>query len=77
MHNNKDNFSKQLITPGTLPCAIGCVIVAVFTALLLLWAGIWQTLLFAALVAAGVFVGGVKDKGQFIRKLFGVHNDIP
>lgn len=76
MHDSKKSFGKQLITPGTLPCAIGCVAVAIFTGLLLLWAGIWKTLLVAALVVVGVFVGCVKDKSQFIRKLFGLGDDL-
>lgn len=70
-----NSFAKRLFTLGTVECAVGCVLVGIFTVLLLLWAGIWQTLLVAAFITAGVFIGGVKNKKQFIRKLFGVSDD--
>ena len=38
-------------------------------AALLLTIGFWRTLFVVALGAAGMFIGGVKDKGQFIKNL--------
>lgn len=61
----------RFFTRGTPECAIACAFLGVFAALLLLWAGIWRTLLVFALIAAGAFAGGVKDKKAFVRKLTG------
>lgn len=66
-----NDFFKRVFTPGTVECAIACGLLGVLVALLLLWIGIWKTLLIAALVAVGVFFGGVKDKRAFLKKLFG------
>ncbi len=70
MRDEKGPFSK-IFTPGTVECAIACAIIGVLTALLLLWAGFWKTLLVVALVAVGAFIGGVRDKKEFFAKLFG------
>ena len=67
MHNSK-NILQQVFTRGTIPCAIACTLLGLFTALLLLWGGIWRTLLVAALAIIGAFIGGVKDKKSFIDK---------
>lgn len=64
-------FFTRIFTPGTPQCAVACVFIGLLTALLLLWAGVWTTLLVAVVVAAGVFIGGVKDKKAFVRKLIG------
>lgn len=66
-----NDFFKRVFTAGTLECAIACGLLGVLVALLLLWIGIWKTLLIVVLVAIGVFLGGVKDKRAFLRKLFG------
>lgn len=64
-------FMKRVFTPGTVECAIACGLLGVIVALLLLWIGVWRTLLIVVLVAIGVFIGGVKDKKAFIRRVFG------
>ena len=66
------NFFKRLFTPGTVECAIGCGLLGVGVALLLLWIGVWKTLLIVVLVAIGVFIGGVKDKKAFINRILGL-----
>lgn len=63
-------FFVKVFTKGTPQCAIACALLGVLLALLLLWAGVWRTLLVVALVAGGVFIGGVKDKRAFFKKLF-------
>lgn len=65
------DFFKRVFTPGTVECAIACGLLGVIVALLLLWIGVWRTLLIVVLVAIGVFIGGVKDKKAFIRRVFG------
>lgn len=70
-NNGKYNFFKRVFTPGTIECAIACGLVGVLVALLLLWIGVWKTLLIVVLVGIGLFVGGVKDKRAFFQKLLG------
>lgn len=70
MRDEKD-FLTRMFTRGTPECAIACAVAGILAALLLLWGGIWRTLLVLALIAAGAFIGGVKDKKAFMRKLFG------
>ncbi|MDR0928839.1 MAG: DUF2273 domain-containing protein [Oscillospiraceae bacterium] len=67
MSDGKDFFAK-FFTPGTPHCAIACAFIGVLTALLLLWAGVWTTLLVAALVSIGAFIGGVKDKKAWFHR---------
>jgi len=67
----EDGFFTKVFTKGTPHCAIACALAGVLVALLLLWAGIWRTLLVLSLVALGAFVGGVKDKKAFVNKIIG------
>lgn len=64
-------FIKRVFTPGTVECAIACALLGIVVAVLLLSIGIWKTLLIVVLVALGAFLGGVKDKKAFIRRIFG------
>ncbi|MCL1963989.1 MAG: DUF2273 domain-containing protein [Firmicutes bacterium] len=64
-----NGFFQKIFTKGTPQCAIACAFVGVLVALLLLWAGVWRTLLVTALVAVGAFIGGVKDKKAFLGSL--------
>lgn len=66
-----DGFFSKVFTKGTPHCAIACALLGILIALLLLWAGVWRTLLVVVLVALGAFIGGVKDKKAFLRKLVG------
>ena len=60
---------SRLFAPGTLPCTALCTALGLLTAILLIWAGIWKTLLVAAFVAVAVFVGAVRDKRAFARRI--------
>lgn len=68
------DFVQRVFTPGTVECAVACGILGILVAVMLLTIGIWKTLLIVALVALGAFLGGVKDKKAFIRKIFGGNN---
>lgn len=64
-------FVAQMFTPGTVPCAIfGMALGAVF-AVLCLTIGVGKALLIGVFCLIGAFVGGVKDKGAFVRRIAG------
>ena len=80
--NEKFNaFVKNMFKVGTPECAITFAVIAMVLALLFLLLGFWQTLLIAALIVVGAFVGGVKDKKEWIRnvinRLFPPKQNIP
>lgn len=60
---------KDMLTIGTPACGLLCGAAGVGIAALLLSIGLWKTLFVAALALIGVFVGGVKDKHGWIRKV--------
>jgi len=60
---------SKLFAPGTLACTLLCTALGLLTAILLLWAGIWKTLLVAFVIAVAVFIGGVRDKRAFVRRI--------
>lgn len=60
---------KDMLTIGTPACGLLCGAAGVAIAALLLSIGLWKTLFVVALAAIGAFVGGVKDKRGFIRKV--------
>ena len=63
-------FLQKVFSTGTPHCAVACALVAVFIALIGLWAGFWRALLFAAVVTIGAFIGGVKDKKRLFQRFF-------
>jgi len=67
--SEKDSFFKKVFTKGTPHCAVACALLGIAVALLLLWVGVWRTLLMVALVAVGAFIGGVKEKKEFLNSL--------
>ena len=67
MNEKWNAFTKNMFKVGTAECAIFFAVVAMVLALMFLIAGFWETLLIAALIAVGAFVGGVKDKKEWIR----------
>lgn len=69
MNEKWNAFTKNMFKVGTAECAIFFGVVAMVLALMFLIAGFWETLLIAALIAVGAFVGGVKDKKEWIRNL--------
>ena len=67
MNEKWNAFTKNMFKVGTAECAIFFGVVAMVLALMFLIAGFWETILIAALIAVGAFVGGVKDKKEWIR----------
>ncbi len=66
---DKKNFFAQMLTPGTVPCALFGMAVGLLFAVLCLTIGVGKTLLIGLFCLVGAFVGGVKDKPGFIRKV--------
>lgn len=60
-------FTKNMLKIGTPECAIFFAVVAMVLAVLFLMVGFWQTLLIAALALLGAFMGGIRDKKDWIR----------
>ena len=63
------SFMSQMFTPGTAPCTIFGIVVGLVFAVLCLTIGIGKTLLIGLFCLVGAFVGGVRDKGAFIRRV--------
>lgn len=63
-----NDLLKEMTTVGTPACALGSCLLGAVIAALLLWIGLWKTLFVALLALLGLFVGGVKDKRDFIRR---------
>lgn len=66
---DKKNFFAQIFTPGTVPCALFGMAVGLLFAVLCLTIGVGKTVLIGLFCLVGAFVGGVKDKPGFIRKV--------
>ena len=62
-------FTENMLKVGTPECAIFCGVTALAVAVFILLLGFWQTVLVAALLLLGVFVGGVKDKKNWLRNV--------
>ena len=63
------SFISQMFTPGTAACTIFGMAMGVVFAVLCLTIGVGKALLIGAFCLVGAFVGGVKDKMGFIRKV--------
>lgn len=85
MSEQKDNkkaiFTARILQVGTAECAIFFAILAMVLALLFLSLGFWKTVLIAVLVCVGLFLGGVKNKKEWItdriNKLFPPRQNMP
>lgn len=66
---DKKTFFSQMLTPGTLPCTLFGAMIGLVFAILCLTIGIGKTLLIGVFCLIGAFVGGVKDKAGFVRKI--------
>ena len=66
---DKKNFFAQMFTPGTVPCALFGMAMGLLFAVLCLTVGVGKALLIGGFCLVGAFVGGVKDKVGFIRKV--------
>ena len=62
-------FVSQMFTPGTAPCTLFGVLVGLVFAVLCLTIGVGKTLLIGLFCLIGAFIGGVKDKKGFVRKI--------
>lgn len=63
------NFFSQILTPGTVPCALFGALIGLVFAVLCMTIGVPKTLLIGVFCLAGAFIGGVKDKMGFIKKI--------
>lgn len=69
MNENRPNsFFKSMFKIGTPECAITFSLLAMLLAVLYLLLGFWKTLLIAVLMLLGGFLGGVKNKKEFITR---------
>lgn len=64
-----NDMLRELVTWGTPACGAFCGVLGVVAAILLLTIGFWKMLLVALLCALGIFVGGVKDKSAFCKRV--------
>ena len=62
-------FVSQMLTPGTGACALFGAAVGVVFAVLCLTIGVGKALLIGLFCLVGAFIGGVKDKAEFVRKV--------
>ena len=62
-------FFNQMFTPGTVPCAIFGAALGLVFAVLCMTIGVGKTLLIGIFCLIGAFIGGVKDKAGFVRKV--------
>lgn len=62
-----NDWLRELLRWGTPACAAFCGLCGVVLAILLLTAGFWKTLFITLLCVIGVFVGGVKEKTQWVK----------
>lgn len=62
-------FFSQMLTPGTLPCAIFGAVLGLIFAVLCMTLGVLKTLVVFLFCLIGLFIGGVKDKMDFIKKI--------
>ena len=67
MNDKLHGFTKNMLKIGTPECAVFFAVLAMVLALLFLAVGFWQTILIAVLALLGAFIGGVKDKKEWLR----------
>ncbi len=82
MNENRPNsFFRNMFRIGTPECAITFSLLAMLLAVLYLLLGFWKTLLIAVLMLLGGFLGGVKNKKEFIssqiNRLFPPKSTVP
>lgn len=58
---------QQMFTPGTVACTIFCAGLGIIFAILCLTIGVGRAVLIAFFCLLGAFIGGVRDKKEFIR----------
>ena len=60
---------NEITQPGTPQAALFCGVIGVVVAMLILIIGFFKAMLIVICCAIGVFIGGVKDKGAFVRRI--------
>ena len=63
------SFFAQMLTPGTGACALFGAVVGLVFAVLCLTIGVGKALLIGIFCLIGAFIGGVKDKKAFVRRI--------
>ncbi len=69
MPENNKGKKPAILTAGTPQCALACAFLGAAVAVLFLTIGFWKTLFIALFVFAGLFVGGVGNKGECVRSV--------
>ena len=62
-------FANQMFVPGTVPCTIFGAVMGIVFAILCLTLGLGKALLIGLFCLIGAFLGGVKNKTAFIKRL--------
>ena len=63
------SFFAQMLTPGTGACALFGAVIGIVFAVLCLTIGVGKALLIGIFCLIGAFIGGVKDKKAFVRRI--------
>ena len=63
------SFTAQMLTTGTRACALFGAIVGLVFAVLCLTIGAGKALLIGVFCLIGAFIGGVKEKKAFVRRV--------
>lgn len=63
-------FFQKITETGTPVAMAFYGVLGVIVAILLLLIGFWKTVLVVLCCLGGCFIGGVKDKSAFLRKVF-------
>ena len=58
-----------MLTPGTVPCTLFGAAIGLVFAVLCMTLGVLKALLIGVFCLIGAFIGGVKDKMGFIKKI--------
>ena len=69
MSENNNGKKPAILTVGTPQCAVACAVLGAVIAVLLLTIGFWKTLFITLCILAGLFVGGVSDKAEYVRSV--------
>lgn len=64
-----NDLLREMTTWGTPACGLFCGVCGIVLAVLLLAIGFWKTVFVVLLCALGAFLGGVKDKEAFLRRV--------
>ena len=62
-------FFSQMLTTGTRACTLFGALVGLIFAVLCLTIGVGKALLIGVFCLIGAFIGGVKDKRAFVRRI--------